>query len=124
MHLCVASLIECCRNLVLSSSNSSGASLAQQFSFGNYVLNASGIMSPNVYKKLNDRYQHYLFKLEIQSDLSFWAVGPQVGVNYLYLVHLDGNQRCPEYLAPNTWLYQNPTEQNWARDSTISLTCL
>ena len=113
---------ECCTSLTLSSSGD--ALIAQPFSFGKYVLNLTMTKdnAHNIYKKVNDHaHDHYLFRM---AKLNVWAIGPTVGVNYFYLVHVDGSILCPENLNNNDpWFYLG-SEKTWrTNDNSIDLTC-
>ena len=92
--------------------------VSQRFSFGFYVLNAT----EGFYTKIHDyRFEHYLFKLE---NLNVWAIGPQVGVNYLYLVHVDGFKNCPEDVHTGSWFYTDKSKKWQNNDQTIRIKCL
>ena len=67
--------------------------------------------------------KHLIFRLE---DLHVWAVGPKVGVNYVYLVHVDGNVLCPENLTDGVspWFYLSTGSKIWKTDMSVSLTCM
>ena len=68
-------------------------------------------------------FKHLIFRLE---DLHVWAVGPKVGVNYVYLVHVDGNVLCPERLTDGVspWFYLSTGSKIWKTDMSVSLTCM
>jgi hypothetical protein len=58
------------------------------------------------------------------------VVGPTIGTNYAYLVHVAGNLLCPENLeqvnansSPRPWYYLD-VERSWRKDdSSIELKC-
>ena len=58
-------------------------------------------------------------------SLNVWAIGPKVGINYLYLVHVDGNVLCPEGLTDDVspWFYLPRGTKKWETDQSVKLTC-
>ena len=60
-------------------------------------------------------------------SLNVWAIGPKVGINYLYLVHVDGSHvECPENLTDDVspWFYLTKGTKVWKNDVSIKLTCV
>ena len=58
-------------------------------------------------------------------SFNVWAIGPQIGFDYLYIVHVAGQIECPEQLendSQHPWFYLSP-EKEWKKDPTVNITC-